>query len=505
MPVTISRLVAEPAFRLTLRNPSAALDEPLTWLSSSDLPDPSPFLLPGQVVLTTGLQFEHFDDGDFVDYVRRLRSAGVLGIGFGAEVVRARTPDALLRAGQEVGLAVVEVPYEVPFVALITWAARELSRDAAARSDWALSAQRAISLAAVSGGGVSAALLETARQLDGTVVLFDSDGEFVEQQPATRLPAPVNDVAHEEVRRLLARRRRAGGSQRVSGHDVVVQTLGRSDRPRGALALASSGALDPAARAVLMTGIALVEVAREQDAADSAALAAIRAHVVRLLRTGSVAPARDLLDEASAAGDVGRLDLERDVVVLVSGGGADGDEIRRQLRRTARKHVRTRFAAIAGGRLVALADADSATWLVDAAERQGVPAGLSGAHPLAGFERALSEAESAYAQATARGGGVLTWGEAGSSRLLGYLEGTGLSEAAASRLAALGDDEGELVRLTRLWFLHNCRWETAGEAAGLHRHGLRARLERVARALDLDLDSFADRAELWAVVSLSET
>jgi purine catabolism regulator len=100
---------------------------------------------------------------------------------------------------------------------------------------------------------------------------------------------------------------------------------------------------------------------------------------------------------------------------------------------------------------------------------------------------------------------VLTWSEAGSSRLLGYLQGTGLSEAAASRLAALGDDEGELVRLTRLWFLHNCRWETAAEAAGLHRHGLRARLERVARALELDLDSFADRAELWAVVSLSQT
>jgi purine catabolism regulator len=390
-------------------------------------------------------------------------------------------------------------------VALITWAARELSRDAAARSDWALSAQRAISLAAVSGGGVSAALLETARQLGGTVVLFDSDGEFVEQQPATRLPETVNDAAHEDVRRLLARRRRAGGSQHVDGYEVAVQTLGRSDRPRGALALASRTALDAAARAVLMTGIALVEVAREQDAAEAAALAAIRAHVVVLLRMGSVAAARDLLDAASAAADIGRLDPEREVVVLVSGGGAAGDEMRRTLRRTARGHTRTRFAAVAGGRLIALAEQDSASWLVEAAERQGVPAGLSRVHPLERFESALAEAESAYAQAAARHGGVLSWSRAGSSRLLGYLQGTGMTEAASSRLAVLGDDGAELVRLTRLWFLHNCRWESAAETAGLHRHGLRARVERVARALELDLDSFADRAELWALVSLSET
>lgn len=503
MSVTLRRLVAEPGFRLTVRASSAALDEPLTWLSSSDLPDPSPFLLPGQLVLTTGLQFERFGDADFVDYVRRLQGAGVLGIGFGAEVVRADTPAALVAACRDVGLALVEVPYDVPFVALITWAARELSREAAARSEWALSAQQAISLAAVSGG-VSAALLETARQLGATVVLFDSDGEFVEQQPATRLPVPVNDAAHEDVRRLLARRRRAGGSQRVDGHDVVVQTLGRSDHPRGALALASPNPLDASARAVLMTGIALVEVAREQDAAEAAALAAIRAHVVGLLRAGSIDLAQGLLEEASAAGDVGRLDPQRDVVVLVAGGGGSGDELRRQLRRTARKHARTRFATVTGGRLVALADGESVPWLVAAAERQAVAAGLSAPRPLGEFELAFSEAESAYAQAEARGGGVLPWSEAGSGRLLGYLQGTGMTEAASTRLAALGGEGAELVRLTRLWFLHNCRWETAAEAAGLHRHGLRARVERIARALELDLDSFADRAELWALVSLSE-
>lgn len=62
----------------------------------------------------------------------------------------------------------------------------------------------------------------------------------------------------------------------------------------------------------------------------------------------------------------------------------------------------------------------------------------------------------------------------------------------------------DLLRLTRLWFLHNCRWEAAAEVAGMHRHSLRARVERVAQTLGLDLDSFADRAELWAMVSLAD-
>lgn len=507
---TLRRMLSEPAFRVVLLTASDRLDDPLSWVSSSDLSDPSPFLLPDQFVLTTGLQFQDVSSqAGFDDYVARLAASGVVGIGFGTEVITTGTPPGLLEACRAQGMALVEVPYDVPFVAIITWAAREIAREAAARDEWALAAQQAISLAAVSGGGVSAAMRETARQLEGVVLLYDADGEFVEQHPAGRIADRVVDAAQADVRTLLGRSRRAGASQRVGGREIVVQTLGRGDRPLGAVALVLEAPLDAPGRAVMMTGTSLVEVGRERDAADSAALGALGAHAVRLLVRGEAPLAASLLAEATRAGavDIGAVDPEPPVVVLVCS-GSTADEVRRRLQRTARTATRTRLAAMVGGELVAVASVDGEQWLRRAAE--GAVAGLSAPHPIDRFEVAAQEARAALAAATAaadRGGEstVVGFADTSAGRLLDVLAGSGLPAVARLRLAEVRSTEegAESLRLAALWFEHGCRWEAAAEAAGIHRHSLRTRVERLAARLGLDLESFPARAELWALLSLS--
>ena len=72
--------------------------------------------------------------------------------------------------------------------------------------------------------------------------------------------------------------------------------------------------------------------------------------------------------------------------------------------------------------------------------------------------------------------------------------------AATAHLGALlaTDDGRASLALAAEWFAHDCAWDAAARAAGMHRHTLRDRILALGRALGLDLQAFADRATLWA-------
>src|SRR6478735_11096404 len=149
---TLATLLRRPELALTLVSdidalPVGALDRGVQWAHSTDLADPTPFLVDDQVLLTTGTQFgDSPTDADA--YVARLVDRGVVGLGFGTEVVRNGTPVSLVDACRHYGLPLFEVPYRVPFIAIARATADLIAADAYARHSWALDAQRAISLAA---------------------------------------------------------------------------------------------------------------------------------------------------------------------------------------------------------------------------------------------------------------------------------------------------------------------------------------------------------------------
>jgi PucR family transcriptional regulator, purine catabolism regulatory protein len=191
-------------------------------------------------------------------------------------------------------------------------------------------------------------------------------------------------------------------------------------------------------------------------------------------------------------------------VIVLTCAAEEAEEVRRRLQRSARTAIRTRLAAVVAGELVAVASPDGERWLREAAE--GVPAGLSGEHPLTQVAAAVQEARTALAEARRQGAdAVVRYADTSGGRLLSALAATDLPEAARSRVDRIrSTPEGEeSLRLAALWFEHGCRWESAAEAAGMHRHSLRTRVERLASTLELDLDSFPARAELWALLSLS--
>jgi purine catabolism regulator len=123
-PPTLRALLARRDLRLRLATDDAgavgALDLPVRWVHSSDLADPTPFLSEGLVLLTTGTQFATGidDPAMYVDYVRRLRDRGVVGLGFGTEVVREGVPPLLSQACVDAEMPLFEVPYRTPFIAV---------------------------------------------------------------------------------------------------------------------------------------------------------------------------------------------------------------------------------------------------------------------------------------------------------------------------------------------------------------------------------------------------
>lgn len=97
------------------------------WVHSSDLRDPTPFLTPRTVLLTTGAQFTSTIDSEDADqFVQRLVSVGTTALGVAIGIHWDRIPPELIAACDRHQLALFRVPYDTPFLAIVRTAARLL-------------------------------------------------------------------------------------------------------------------------------------------------------------------------------------------------------------------------------------------------------------------------------------------------------------------------------------------------------------------------------------------
>ena len=187
MPVTLEQLLAQPDFHLRLRagaEPgSPALRAPLAWVHSSDLPDPTPWLSPGGLLLTDGTQFDSDGETAWADgYVGRLVAAEVAALGFATQVVHTEVPARLVDACGRHGLILVEVAERAPFMAIIAFVNDAAAREQRERLEGSLAAHRTIARAALRPDGLNAVLKELEVQLGCWVALFDAAGYRVPTQ-----------------------------------------------------------------------------------------------------------------------------------------------------------------------------------------------------------------------------------------------------------------------------------------------------------------------------------
>jgi PucR family transcriptional regulator, purine catabolism regulatory protein len=114
MELTVESLIEELGLELVSGHESAKAH--VRWVHSTELPDPTPWLRGGELLLTTGLQLT----GPKVqrELIERLADHRIAGLGFGTGFAHKRLPAALVTAARKRAFPVFEVPYELPFIAI---------------------------------------------------------------------------------------------------------------------------------------------------------------------------------------------------------------------------------------------------------------------------------------------------------------------------------------------------------------------------------------------------
>ncbi|SER64098.1 purine catabolism regulatory protein [Lentzea xinjiangensis] len=268
MPITLHDL----ARSLGLPVLAGDVSKPVAWVHGTELADPTPFLEGGELLLTTGLA------GTGPGYVRRLVRAGVVGLGFGTGLGHDVVPARLVAAAAEAGLGLVEVPREVPFIAISKAVSKALAADEYAALTRTSEAQRALTGAAVRAG-TAGVVRRLGRWVGGWVVLLDAAGEPVHAHNPRLVP---------DLTAGVARLRTAGGlasaAFEAGGDHVFLQVLG--SRARGVLAVGTSTPLDAADVGIVNTAASLLTLALARNDAVDAARRELRSGQFRLLLAG---------------------------------------------------------------------------------------------------------------------------------------------------------------------------------------------------------------------------
>ncbi|WP_086823439.1 PucR family transcriptional regulator [Streptomyces sp. NRRL B-24572] len=485
-PVSLAALLARPD--LGLRLLAGPEDVPLHWVHTSEMADPYPYLLGGELLMTAGVQLT-----DPAHYVERVVEAGAAALAFGVTPVYDTVPRELVAACERHGLPLVEVPPRTPFTAVARALWRLMAEARLHELRRVTEAQQSLAAAAARPAPVPAVLGALASRLGGRAVLFGADG--------TESAAAGREVPAEAARAL---RDLAG-------------VLG--PRPGGpASASGDGGGLRLAAYALGGGEGLTLGVATERRGPGDHTIAGVAVVLLSLLTAphrGADVTVRDgalvrLLLGAPPAEVAGALGPGPWTVVHARGG--DGTPF-----------AAASLAAALGTPLVATdVAADVATGATPAATPAGPGPGpdtpgavrpgtvrlllpssapvtaqqgwtLGASAPVAASELAAGDAQAARA---------LRRAEASRAALVrhranGFASLVDRDEAAAYARDVLAPLTEPLVETLRVWLSLHGSWDRTAVATGLHRNTVRQRIARCAALLDRDLDDPDVRMELW--------
>ncbi|MGW9372470.1 PucR family transcriptional regulator [Streptomyces xanthophaeus] len=490
---------------------------------ASEMADPSPYLLGGELLLTAGAALT-----DAQAYVARLAEAGVAALGFGVAPVHEVVPPGLAEACDRYGLPLLEVPPGTPFTAVARAVWRLMAEARTRELRRVTEAQQSLAAAAARPDPVPAVLSRLAATLGGWAALLPTT-------PASA-PAAPGPVAPGPAARGSAHTPAASGRPQPPGSpappDAAPSDAAPSDAAPGP---AARGSAQPSGAAGTgPAGAAPPDLAGRVQASAGAppgaeAFAAVAA-LARRVAPGAAATATDTLGGAQlAAYAVGG----GHALALVTPSRAPGDHtvasVAAVLLTLLTAHRPAGAEAAALTRL--LLDADPAAalpagpWHVVLAHGPGDPQALAAAlgtvllDPRGERVRLLTDREPApqpgwrlgvsapagpgeLPAAAAQARRALRRAEAARTPLVRHTDG-GLgslldpAEARAHAEALLAPLGPVLRETLRAWLAHHGSWDRTAAALAVHRNTVRQRIARAATLLGTDLDDPDTRMELW--------
>lgn len=451
-------------------------DVEIRWVATSELPDPTPYLQGGEVLLTTGLETRGWRS-QWRGYVDRLAAADVAALGLGVGLTHRRAPAGLVSACRRAGLNLFEVPRPTPFVSVSRAAATLLDdeRDRVARRS--LDAQRALTRAALAADAVPALLATLADQVGGAAATVDRDGRTL-----AGVGSLDADAVQTEVARIRDRGLHAAAS--VSGEEgtTIVQPLGVRSAPDRWLAVSLPGRPTEVQRATVAGAVSLLGLALERELERRTDERRLHARALELVLAGDTSTAQVLLDD--------RPTLPARVRVLRVDGPADDALAVLEAERV--------LAANVDGTVVALSAARRAASVGRRLGERGLRVGIGSVEPLARAADSHAAATVALAGASVDDP-VRRWDTPAREGVAGLLDPARVRAFARAYLAPLADEPALLATLTTYLRRHGSLLATAEELA-VHRNTVRNRLVRIESLLGVSLDDPQVRVDAWVAL-----
>ena len=472
--LTVQDIVAMSALGLDAAAGSEGLGREVRWLHASELPDPTPWMSGGELLLTTGLGMGTSTRSQKA-YLRRLSERGVAALGFGLGFGHDEVPEAIVGEANRLGFPILTVPYEVPFIAISKAVFSHLASEQLESVTQALEVHERLAQAIVHGRGLQALLAILCNHLNCSLALVDENGRVLAERHARKrlsfedgIELPV--LADDEMATLRAARERVEFGE----YDLLVLHHGQT-----ALAFELSKRHAVSAAELRLAGDLLDDLEHERLSERETA---------RRMAAFGLEPSRDYA-----------------ALLAVPINGLTAERLRLSVARTLDRRA---------VRYLSTARRDKAAFLVEAASEEAVLAlarkivdgepgtRISIGRPGQGraLGRSLLEARAALDASTLP---VASYHDLGSLELLLNLPDAAL-EAFVDRVLGRAADNAWLIESLTALLESGCRWSEAADRLGVHRHTLRYRMERLREQTGRHPDDPEQRMELWLAVKASQ-
>jgi PucR family transcriptional regulator, purine catabolism regulatory protein len=549
--LTVRGLVTEMGLEIAAGEDGA--DAPVRWVHISELPDPTPWLSGGELLLTTGIQLGSEETQR--EFVRRLSGHHLAGLGFGTGFDHDGLPDSLLEEAGRLDFPVFEVPYELPFIALTEKAFARLVNEQYEVLQRGIAIHKRLERLVLEERGLDEVVRALAATTGGAVWVLSARGETIAARVFRReVPEAALEHVREEVRRrgrqfgsAEAVRDGAGSAQtgampfpdeapefapdhpEIAGRSLVlpVSIRGRGAPQAWVAAARDAGGLGDFERLILQQAVTVVALELMRQRAMRDTKRRLAGDVLAEALTGR-------LSESELAVRLRPFGVGANAAVLVFSRQDRAPAVREGAGLGAvlapAEGDLDRFLADAGvGALVAsrehllcaVVDARDGVDPVAVAARAreallpehgDLRAAASRPAAVGSLRRSFHEARCALEAASLANGNlpaVASYRDLGAFQLLLSLQDDdALRLYCDSVLGPLEDASGEygdeLIRSLEAFIEQNGQWEKAARELYCHRHTLRYRIRRVEQLTGRDLSSARDRIEFWLALRARE-
>lgn len=485
--ITVADAVAAPELGLRVVTGHDRLDAVVSMAHVSELTNPGEWLRGGELLMTVGLLLT-MDLPSCRAYLLDCRDGGVsaVAIGLGPQLPYQECPEPLRIAADDVGVALLEVPAEVPFIAVTKWVFATMAEQERRDLDAAMLANRRLTQVATASTPLPALLAAWAEISDSDCVVCDGVGRVLARTPGT------SDDAASEMSGIV-RRTVEGDGRPLTGWSLHGRFEVHAVGDHVPLAYIILGAeMNPVARhsSTVLVSLLALEVERRHVAAQPERQR--RASVFAQLMRPGIKPAR-----AHQLADSVGWGRSLVVVAVIKPAPTEVDSLVYRLRASLSPSL---IRVHSGNVEVAHPESEQLIETIGtiAAER---PVGIGAAVTVDALAVSATQARSLVIVSEQMGRIVSAREGDTVALLLGLGSPRLLRGFADSVLAPLdqldGRDRVELLRTLEEWLRVNGSWDPAATRLSVHRNTVRNRIDRIAALTGRRLDDGDARMELW--------